>query len=107
MGNVEIAKCTEFDFPLESGSLDGVFMAFVVQQTSDKPRLLRAARDLLLPRAWCTILEWYRIETATGPPMERRLDPQELTVMAEEAGFLNRGWRDLNGEHYMLMLRNA
>ena len=107
LGNVEIIKCAEFEFPLENTSLDGVFLAFVVQQSSDKPRLLRAVRELLHPRGWCTILEWYRIATETGPPLERRIDPPDLTTMAEEAGFLNRGWRDVNGEQYMMMLRNG
>ena len=107
LGNVEILKCDEFSFPLETGSLDGVFLAFVVQQSPDKPRFLRAVRDLLLPRGWCTILEWYRKETETGPPLERRIDPTDLEVMAREAGYRNRGWRDLNGEQYIMMLRNG
>ncbi|MCH7606813.1 MAG: hypothetical protein IH962_06625 [Chloroflexi bacterium] len=51
-------------------------------------------------------MEWYRIETATGPPLERRIDPAELQEMAADAGFRNRGWRDLNGEQYMMMLLN-
>ena len=106
MGNVEILKCSEFDFPLEKGLLDGAFMAFVVQQSPDKPRLLRAARELLHPRGWCTILEWYRKETETGPPLERRIDPPDLRNIAEDAGFQHMGWRDLNGEQYMMMLRN-
>ena len=107
MGNVEILKCDEFSFPLESGSLDGVFLAFVIQQSPDKPRFLRAVRELLEPRGWCTILEWYRMETETGPPLKRRIDPADLEVMAREAGYRNRGWRDLNGEQYMMMLRNG
>ncbi len=76
MGNVEILKCDEFDFPLETGSLDGICMAFVIQQSPDKPRFLKAVRQLLRPRGWGTILEWYRKETETGPPLERRVDPE-------------------------------
>ena len=106
LGNVEILRCDEFSFPIESGSLDGVFMAFVIQQSPDKPRFLRAVRQLLHPRGWCTILEWYRKETEMGPPLERRIDPAELEIMAQESGFRTQGWRDLNGEQYMMMLRN-
>ena len=107
LANVEILKCDEFSFPLEPGSLDGAFLAFVIQQSPDKPRFLRAVRELLQPRGWCTILEWYRIETEFGPPLERRIDPIYLEAMAREAGYRNRGWRDLNGEQYMMTLRNA
>ena len=40
MGNVEVLKCEEFEFPLEKESINGAFMAFVVQQSPDKARLL-------------------------------------------------------------------
>ena len=106
MGNVEILKCGEFDFPLKEGSLDGLFLAFVVQHSPDKPRFLSAARELLRRRGWCTVLEWYHKETETGPPVERRVDPQDLRQMAEEAGFRHINWRDLNGDQYMMTLKN-
>ena len=106
LGNVESLVCSEFEFPVENGSLDGAFMAFVVQHASDKTRLLGAVRELIAPRGWCVILEWYRKETETGPPLERRIDPGDLEILARKAGFRTRGWRDLNGEHYMMTLRN-
>ena len=105
LGNVEVLKCDEFDFPLERGSLDGTFLAFMVHHSPDKARLLRAVGELLHPRGWCTILEWYRKETEDGPPLERRVDPAEMEALATQAGFSHRGWRDLNGDQYMMMLR--
>ena len=107
MGNVEVLKCSEYEFPVEKGSLDGAFMAFVIQQSPDKARLLRAVRELLIPKGWCTVLEWYKKDTESGgPPVERRVDPPELQSLAEEAGFRHMQWRDLNGDQYMTMLRN-
>ncbi len=106
MGNVEILQNGEFDFLLEAGSLDGIFMAFVIQQSPDKLRFLQAARQLLRPRGWGTILEWYKKETETGPPLERRVGPQEMEELVKAAGFRYRGWRDLNGEQYMMTVRN-
>ncbi|MCI0787832.1 MAG: class I SAM-dependent methyltransferase [Chloroflexi bacterium] len=105
MGNVEILKCGEFEFPLEPASVDGAFLAFVVQASPDKPRFLREIRDLIRPRGWCTVLEWYRKETEYGPPLERRIEPDELVKVAESAGFRPRGWRDINGDNYMMTLR--
>ena len=106
LGNVEFLKCDEFDFPLDPGSLNGLFLAFVIQQSPDKPRFLRAVRELLRPRGWCTILEWFHRETETGPPLERRVDPDDLKEMAIQAGFQYQIWRHLNGEQYMMTLRN-
>ena len=106
MGNVEILKCEEFDSSLEAGSLDGIFLAFVIQQSPDKPRFLKAVRQLLRPRGWGAILEWYRKETETGPPLERRVDPEQMEELVKSAGFRYMGWRDLNGDQYMMTLRN-
>ena len=106
MGNVEILKCDEFDFPLGAGSLDGIFAAFVIQQSPDKLRFLKAVRQLLRPRGWGVILEWYRKETESGPPLERRVDPEKLEEFVKSAGFRSLGWRDLNSDQYMMALRN-
>lgn len=107
MGNVEILKCSEYEFPIEAGSVDGAFLAFVIQASPDKVRFLKAVREVIQPRGWCSILEWYRKETEMGPPLERRIDPDDLENVAREAGFRTMGWRDLNGDNYMLTLRNT
>ena len=68
MGNVEVQKCGDFDFPIEPGSLDGAFLAFVVHHTEDKGRFLNAVRGLMQPKGWCSILEMvpegHRVGTA-------------------------------------------
>lgn len=107
LGNVEFLKCDDYDFPLEAGALNGLFLADVVHHTEDKLRFLEAVRALLGSRGWCTILEWYKKETETGPPLERRIDPPDLRDLATEAGFLYLVTRDLNGEQYMMTLRNV
>ena len=107
LGNVEVLKCDELEFPLEPQSLDGAFLAFVVQASLEKTRFLQAVRQLIQPKGWCTILEWYHKETEAGPPLERRVDPEELKDLAREAGFRYRDHRDLNGDQYMMTLRNV
>ncbi|MAM67017.1 MAG: hypothetical protein CL702_11645 [Chloroflexi bacterium] len=107
MGNVEILKCSEFEFPIDAGSVEGAFLAFVIQASPDKTRFLSAVREKLQPRGWCSIIEWYKKETAMGPPLERRIAPDDLEEVARDAGFRTMGWRDLNGDNYMMTLRNA
>jgi ubiquinone/menaquinone biosynthesis C-methylase UbiE len=107
LGNVEVLGCDEFDFPLEQGSLDGALLGFVVHHSADRPRFLQAVRALLSPRGWCTVLEWYPTETDGSPPPAMRISPEELEKLGRDTGFRPRGWRDLNGEHYMMTLRNG
>ena len=106
LGNVEVQQCGEFDFPLEEGTLDGVFLAFVVHESQDQPRFLQSIRRLLKPRGWVTVLNWHRRESENGPHLDRRIDPESMQQMVQEAGFRYRTRRDLNGEQYMMTLRN-
>ena len=105
LGNIEILKCAATEFPVPSGSLDGVFLAFVTHQNEDRIGFLKAVNELLKPRGWCTVLEWYWKETEAGPPLELRIDPDELEKLGSAAGFHWRWWRDSNGRQYMAMLR--
>lgn len=107
MGNVEILQCSEFEFPIEASSVDGAFLAFVIHASPDKVRFLTAVRELIQPKGWCSVIEWYRKETAMEPPLERRIDPGDLEFVARDAGFRTMGWRDLNGDNYMMTLRNT
>ena len=105
LGNIEVLKCGATDFPLETESLDGVLLAFVIDQSEDRIGFLEAVWDLLTPRGWCVVLEWYRETTESGPPLERHIDPDELEALAVETGYRFRWWRDLNGSQYMALLR--
>ncbi len=105
LGNVEIMKCGATDFPIPESSLDGVLLAFVIHQNEDHVAFIKAVKELLKNRGWCGVLEWYKRESDFGPPVERRIDPEELGKLAREAGFEFQGWRDLNGKQYMAVLR--
>jgi ubiquinone/menaquinone biosynthesis C-methylase UbiE len=105
LGNVEVVKCGATDLPLPEGSLDGAFLAFVVHHNEDRVGFLKAVRPLLRTRGWCTVLEWHRVETEHGPPLETRIPLEELRPMAQEAGFRYLSSRDVNPHQYMALFR--
>ncbi len=102
LGNVELLKCDDYDFPAEKATLDGAFVAFVIHQVPDRARFLRAVRELLKPGGWCCFVEYYR---KPDDLPDHRVNYDELETMAKDAGFEHRGWRNLNGEHYLMRLR--
>ena len=106
LGNFEILKCGEYDFPVAPASVDGLFIAFVVHHPSDRERFLTAAKEMLKPGGWCFIMEWHKKETESGPPQEARITPDEMRQFARNSGFRVQGSRDINEEHYMMTLIN-
>ena len=107
MGNVEVLKCDEYEFPLDDDTLDGLFIAFVVHHPEDRVRFLTAAKRMLKTGGWCFILEWHKKETESGPPQAARITPDELREIAAEAGFKVQGSGDINDENYMMTLINS
>jgi ubiquinone/menaquinone biosynthesis C-methylase UbiE len=105
LGNVEVLKCGSTDFPVPKESLDGVFLSFVIHEHDDPVAFLRAARDLLKPRGWCTVLEWHPEEPQGERSQSRLMSPNELEKLSREAGFGFRSWRDIKGRQYMALLR--
>ena len=104
MGNVEVLKCGEYEFPVEPGTLDGLFIAFVVHHPEDRVRFLTSAKKMLRLGGWCFLLEWHKRETETGPPQRARISPDELRELGESAGFKFQESGDVNDENYRMTL---
>ena len=107
LGNVEVLKCGEYQFPPDEGSIDALLLACVVHHADDRVRFLVAVRRLLLPKGRCTVVEWYRRGSEDGPPLERRIDPDELEAMAVRAGFRWHATHRMSGDQYLADLRNG
>lgn len=107
MGNVEVLKCDEYEFPLDDDTLDGLFIAFVVHHPEDRVRFLTAAKKMLRTGGWCFILEWHKKETESGPPQQARITPDELREIATDSGFKVQSTGDINEENYMMTLINS
>ncbi len=71
--------------PYEPGSFDLVFLGVVLHETDGQLRVLQEARRVA--RLGVAVLEWqYRAEKH-GPPLAERIRPQDLAVLARQAGF--------------------
>ena len=103
--NVEVTLSKERKLPLDDESLDGVLMAFVLQEADGPAALLKDARRCLKPAGWLAVLEWHKRETDQGPPVERRIDPDEMRAMAEKLEFKVRDTQQLNSDQYMILMR--
>ena len=105
LGNVEILETDGLNFDVPPLSLDGTLLAFVVHANEDRPAFLRAAAKLLRGSGWFCVLEWYRVETEHGPPLEKRVDPQDMIALGRDAGLTLLHQRDLNDSQYMLLYK--
>ncbi len=105
LGNVEPVLSAEDKLPIGEGVLDGALMAFVLHETENKEGFLKEVLSHLCPGGWAAILDWYKKEMDDGPRMEKRVSEEDAWKLAEKVGFRFVSQRNLNGKHYMLLLR--
>ena len=104
LGNVEVLRCEEYEFPVEPVSVDGIFISVVLHQPSDRIRFLTAAQEMLKPGGWCFIIEWQPHETESGPPQEVRITINDLREIALGSGLKFQSSLNLNSDYYLATL---
>ncbi len=107
LSNVEVFDPKDQAKVIPPESVDGILLAMALSEAEDKVALLKSVGDLLKKGAWAAVIEWYKrdIGAGVGPPMEQRISEEEVKELAREGGFRFSERRDLNGRHYILILR--
>ena len=71
--------------PYPDGSFDLVFLGHILHEADDTVKALREARRVAQERV--VVLEWPYYDEEKGPPLAHRLMPEQVTALAQEAGF--------------------
>ena len=105
LGNIETLKSKKNALPLERDSVDGVLLACVLHEVSDRAAFLKSVQEALKRSGWCAVIEWRpTAEGDEGPPPERRITEEEALRLAGEIGMRASLRRELSNYHYMLLL---
>ena len=107
LGNVEVIKCDDYEFPVAPATMDGIFIAVTLHHPEDRVRFLSSAREMLKPGGWCFIVEWQPHDTESGPPQEIRIALDQLRQIASDSGLKFQTSLNLNSDYYMATLINS
>jgi arsenite methyltransferase len=81
---------------LADASIDRFFICDTRQHIGDHPRYLMLLKKMLKPGGQVVMIDFKKARTSVGPPMEMRIDRDELLKEMEENGF------HLDAEHKFL-----
>ncbi len=86
------------DIPFDDDYFELVFMGLVLHEIDDPLAALKEARRLSSLRV--AVLEWPPREEQLGPPLQRRLSPEDVAALAQEAGYA--GVETIQLDHMLL-----
>lgn len=101
--NVQTTLAEEDDeFPLPSEVADVVLIANVYHEVDQTSNFLGEVKRIMKPESTCLVVEWKQEETPVGPPLEERLDQQDVVEEFYANGFILAGTCDVGPYHYGL-----
>jgi ubiquinone/menaquinone biosynthesis C-methylase UbiE len=98
--NIEIVKVDEYDLKLESGAVTLGFVANVLHEIDDLKKYLAEIRRVLNDQGQLIIIEWEKRQSDFGPPVDHRLEKQDLVKVLEAGGFIHIETLSLGIEFY-------
>ena len=100
--NVIVRRSTELDPAIPQRSVDLALLAFVLHEIDQRSSFLLSAKRLLREDGRVAVLEWEKIETPVGPPLETRISADEIIADAAAAVLALVEQRSVHEWHYLL-----
>lgn len=87
MAIIKTIKTEEYELKLDDASVDFILMSLVLHEVEDKARMIDEITRILKPGGTFSLIEWEKIEGASGPPMEERISFEEIDDILSEIGY--------------------
>ena len=107
LANVAVSLSEESMIPLPSASFELVFACQLFHELHDPPAFLAEIRRLLRPGGRLVAIEWEKVDTGIGPPVEKRFAPDESEALLVSNGFTVTARHRVTWANYLLLARPA
>ena len=92
--------------PLESNTIDLALLITVLHEVDDKECTLKEIKRILKDLGQAYIVEFYKKETPYGPPVDIRIDDEEIIKICQEIGFDFVEEINISESFYGVLLKN-
>ena len=107
LANVEVALSAENAVPFPDRCADIVFACQLLHELHDPPLFFAEMRRLLAPDGRLVVVDWEKVETGIGPPVDKRFTAEEAGALLEANGFVVESQTRVSRANYLLRARAA
>ena len=105
LANLEVALSTENAVPFPARCVDRVFACQLLHELHEPPLFLGEMRRLLAPQGDLVVVDWEKTDTGMGPPLDKRVTPEEAQGLLEKNGFAVTSRARVSWANYLLRAR--
>ena len=103
ISNIEIILTEENDLKLKDNKITFAFISTVLHEADEKENFLNEIKRIISPKGKLAIVEWQKINSDFGPPIDHRLDKMDLIKVLNIVGFSNISTIDIGENFYGLI----
>lgn len=103
ISNIETVVTEENDLKIENDKVSFAFISFVLHEADNKEKFLKEIRRIISPKGRIAIIEWKKVNSEFGPPLEHRLDEVVSVKLLNNIGFKNVSSVDIGENFYALV----
>lgn len=89
ISNVETILTEENDLKLEDNKVTFAFISLVLHEANEKENFISEIKRIISPEGKIAVVEWEKINSEFGPPIDHRLDKMDLIEILDTLGFSN------------------
>ncbi len=106
ISNVETVLTEENNLKLTDNKVTFAFISLVLHEADEKENFLSEVKRIITPNGKIAIVEWEKINSEFGPPIDHRLDRIYLAKMLDFLGFSNISIIDIGDNFYGIIAQN-
>lgn len=103
ISNIKTILTEENDLKLREGTITIAFISNVLHEAENKEEFISEIKRSLSFQGRIAIVEWQKINSEFGPPIEHRIDKLDLIKTLDELGFSNISTMDIGENFYGLI----
>lgn len=100
ISNIEIILTEENDLKLEDNKVNLAFLGNVLHEAYEKESFLNDVKRILCSKGKIAIVEWEKINSEFGPPIDHRIDRMDLVKLLDTLEFSNITTIDIGEDFY-------
>ena len=90
---------------LPNNVADKIILSFVFHEFDDRAEYLTEISRLIKKDGALVILEWDKVQSPSGPPLEERINQVELLEIVKPYGFSSALLKKINDYQYLAVLK--
>ncbi|MDK2829273.1 class I SAM-dependent methyltransferase [Clostridium beijerinckii] len=102
ISNVETILTEENNLKLDDNKVSIAFISNVLHEADQKEEFLNEIKRIISPKGRIAVVEWQKINSQYGPPIDHRLDKSDLIKILEKLNFSNISAIDIGENFYGL-----